>query len=114
MNRNCETKYPHAAVYIGPANGPEFLDPVIFRIKKDARNYARRIRRKGMTARVVTRLNMNRSKGMTANEIRTELRSKGWRVLQGRWFHPKRKARLSLREAASLEALLASEELPPV
>ena len=54
---------------------------------------------------------------MTVNEIRTELRRKGWRVSKGAWACPWRKQafqRLTLREAASLEALRAIGELPPL
>ena len=57
----------------------------------------------------------HRQKALTANEIRVELRHKGWRVKNGAWASPRHKRdfqRLTLSEAASMEALIAGEKLP--
>ena len=63
MNRNIETRNPQAAVYVGPPGGAEFLDPVLFANTDKARKYARRLKRRGMHARLITDKPLRRSFG---------------------------------------------------
>ena len=63
MNGHVETQNPQAAVYVGPPGGAEFLDPVLFANKNKARKYVRRLRRRGMHARLITNKPLHRSLG---------------------------------------------------